>query len=465
MGDVAATDLDDETLRPALELAFVVAVVGSRQRPPLPVPAAIKPYQRFQKLPSAALGPVRRAVDDDLEFRERVALVAEESLVGRVGRLWLTRPEGWEDEVAGLAADQAAASEAKEAERQERSAVKRLDAAEQAARRATAELAAVRAELAGEHRRRTEAEHEAARLDRKVTSLSEELGGLRQRVARLQPAQGALDEARRALVERDERIASLVEQLREARLDATGLPAPAGASVVAVAAPEPVAPAETVPPVAPPAVDLAGLGGALAGAAAAMHDVATSLAAAAHALESRPVPTPVAPRSSSAPSSAEAAGARTTRRGRRRPSPLPGGLLAGSVEAAYHLVRVPGILVVVDGYNAAKLGWPDRPLDEQRVRLLDALDELVMRSGCDLTVVFDGADVAGAPSGRRLQRVLFSPPGVSADDVIVELVQATPSERPVLVVTTDQEIRRAVAADGANVVTSAQMLGAVGRRA
>ena len=146
-------------------------------------------------------------------------------------------------------------------------------------------------------------------------------------------------------------------------------------------------------------------------------------------------------------------------------APLPGGVLSDSVEAAFHLVRVPGILAIVDGYNAAKLGWPDLVLAEQRTRLLDALDELVMRSGCDLTVVFDGADVASGPSGRRLQRVLFSPPGVSADEVIIDLVGATPVDRPVVVATTDRAVRDAVTAIGANVVTSAQLLAAIGRRA
>jgi len=46
----------------------------------------------------------------------------------------------------------------------------------------------------------------------------------------------------------------------------------------------------------------------------------------------------------------------------------------------------------------------------------------------------------------------------------VELVESTSPERPVVVATTDREIRDAVASVGANVVSSAQLLAAIGRR-
>src|SRR4051794_12442503 len=133
-------------------------------RPPVPSPPALKPYLRFQKLPSAALGPVRRAVDGDAEFRARIAAVVDEELAGRVGWLWLHRPDGWTDEVAGLLAAEQADEAAATEQRQKRAASKRVDAAEAAARRATGELAAVRAELAGEHDRRVEAESLRTRL-------------------------------------------------------------------------------------------------------------------------------------------------------------------------------------------------------------------------------------------------------------------------------------------------------------
>jgi predicted RNA-binding protein with PIN domain len=138
-------------------------------------------------------------------------------------------------------------------------------------------------------------------------------------------------------------------------------------------------------------------------------------------------------------------------------------MFADTVEAATHLVRQSGVLLVVDGYNAAKRGWPDDTLAVQRERLLDALEELVARHGTSVHVVFDGADLWTAPAGRRHLRIEFSPAGVSADDVIVELVGSLPADRPVVVATNDGEVRAGARAGGANVISSEQLL-AVARR-
>src|SRR5262249_58590347 len=129
-----------------------------------------------------ALGPVRRAVEGDEAFRERVASVATEELTGRAGWLWLHRPDGWDEELAALveadAADETAAAEA----RVERAAAKRVDAAEAAARRAAAELAVARREVAGTVERRRGLEAERAKLERKMAQLEVELGGARRRL-------------------------------------------------------------------------------------------------------------------------------------------------------------------------------------------------------------------------------------------------------------------------------------------
>jgi predicted RNA-binding protein with PIN domain len=50
---------------------------------------------------------------------------------------------------------------------------------------------------------------------------------------------------------------------------------------------------------------------------------------------------------------------------------------------------------------------------------------------------------------------VYSPSGVIADDVIREEVRRVPAQRPVVVVTDDQEIQRDVRHVGANVVSSA----------
>ena len=75
---------------------------------------------------------------------------------------------------------------------------------------------------------------------------------------------------------------------------------------------------------------------------------------------------------------------------------MPGGVARDSQKATEHLLRAAGALVLVDGYNVAKLAWPDDDLERQRIRCLDLVDDLARRYGSDITVVFDGADVVGA---------------------------------------------------------------------
>jgi len=139
----------------------------------------------------------------------------------------------------------------------------------------------------------------------------------------------------------------------------------------------------------------------------------------------------------------------------RQAASLPGGVARDSRRAAQHLITLPLVAVLIDGYNVAKLTWPELSLADQRDRLLDAVDALARRHGSEMAVVFDGADVVGAHSSqRRLARVRYSPAGVTADDVIRTEVAALDRARPVVVVTNDTAIRRDVAAAGANIVSS-----------
>jgi predicted RNA-binding protein with PIN domain len=123
--------------------------------------------------------------------------------------------------------------------------------------------------------------------------------------------------------------------------------------------------------------------------------------------------------------------------------------------AAEFLLRVAGIVVVVDAYNVAKLAWPDASLEQQRIRVLDAVDGLARRFATEFVVVIDGADVVGAHADRRrLARVRYSAAGVTADDVIREEIAVLDPRRPAAVVTNDGEIRRDVIAEGVNVIAS-----------
>ncbi|MEV6795699.1 NYN domain-containing protein [Streptomyces sp. NPDC051320] len=124
------------------------------------------------------------------------------------------------------------------------------------------------------------------------------------------------------------------------------------------------------------------------------------------------------------------------------------------------LLSLPQAHLVVDGYNVTKTGYPQMPLEKQRLRLLGGLSMLAAQTGAEMTCVFDGAELA-APvllAPPRGVRVLFSKPGVTADELIRQLVRAEPSGRPVVVVSTDREVADGVARSGARPVASVLLL-------
>ncbi|HEX4724892.1 MAG TPA: NYN domain-containing protein [Pseudonocardiaceae bacterium] len=128
------------------------------------------------------------------------------------------------------------------------------------------------------------------------------------------------------------------------------------------------------------------------------------------------------------------------------------------------LLALPTVHLVVDGYNVTKTGYPELPLVDQRDRLVHQLAALAARTGAEVTLVFDGAGVVSVPSAApRGVRVLFSDPGVLADDVIRALVTAEPEGRPVVVVTSDRAVADSVRRRGAHPVPSAVLLARISR--
>ena len=124
------------------------------------------------------------------------------------------------------------------------------------------------------------------------------------------------------------------------------------------------------------------------------------------------------------------------------------------------LLALPWVHLVVDGYNVTKSGYGTLSLAEQRQRLLSGLAVLGAQTGSEVTCVFDGAEVGGVllQAAPRGVRVLFSPPGETADEVIRRLVRAEPTGRPVVVVSSDREVADGVARSGARPVPSTVLL-------
>jgi len=153
----------------------------------------------------------------------------------------------------------------------------------------------------------------------------------------------------------------------------------------------------------------------------------------------------------------------TARPERRSPLAVPGGRGADDPETLAAWMGADGVLVLVDGYNVTKhpAGFPDRGLEDQRTLLLDLCRRLARRFGAEVTVVFDGGTVGPIPTRLPLGpvEVVFTDAGRTADDEIVARTNATPPERPVVVVTSDNELRSRVATLGATVTRSPALLG------
>jgi predicted RNA-binding protein with PIN domain len=403
MATTAQGRIEHRHLRGAIELALTEAEAGGRQLPPLAFPAELRPFLRSKRVPTAALGRLRRAIEADDAFRARVAEAADPQRLDAIGLEWLRHADGWRERVRALvdAADETA--EAARSEGALRRAERRRQAAEEAAERERAEAAAQR--------------HRADALAQLVDQAAE-----RQRRSDAETARLAaeLADARRA-----ERHAKDRAEAANARLAA----AEADRDAARVAADAAAAQRDVL------LAERAERGGV---------PVSTSQVTELRALadSARRVADRLADLVDVAP-------------GPRRPLALPGGVAGDSVRAVDHLLRVPRALVVVDGYNVAKLAWPDEALIEQRQRALDLIDDLARRTGSEVTVVFDGADVVGSHAPRRrLARVVYSPAGTLADDVIRATVAGVPNERPVVVVTSDRDVRRSVAAMGANTISS-----------
>ncbi len=121
-------------------------------------------------------------------------------------------------------------------------------------------------------------------------------------------------------------------------------------------------------------------------------------------------------------------------------------------------LTLPKAHLIVDGYNISKTGYATMTLADQRERLVRELAAVAARTSCEVTLVFDGAAVVAPQSRVRGVRVIFSPPGVIADEVIRRLVLAEPIGRVLIVATADKEILDSVTNNGARTVTPEVLL-------
>ena len=145
------------------------------------------------------------------------------------------------------------------------------------------------------------------------------------------------------------------------------------------------------------------------------------------------------------------------------PKLSPRGLDGDDPALLAELLRIPRAHVLVDGYNVTMEAYAELPLVDQRRLLIDALSALAARTGAEVTCCFDGADVDGRPQALvRKVRVLFSDPGMTADELIRRLLRAEPQGRMVVVVSSDREVAEAALAASARSMPSKVLLRLLG---
>lgn len=401
-----------ELLREVLDVTIAVGRrVESEGRGEVPAP--LRPVLSLARVGSRARTAADRAGDDD-EFRSLVAEAVSVDELDDAGRLWLTRPPGWEDQLDELVQRRIDATAGADTYRT-------LDRERRARRRAEAD------------RDRLQADRDKLRTE--VARLKSRSGETTARARRLADEHA---EAVRALEELTAAHAAVERELGEAK-EALA----AAERALAERRPEPE-----------PGPDRAAVAAAVEAAAGVAAELARTLDALAADVRP-PEPAPVR-REEVTEVEAPLRPRRPARRRRQRP-PLPGGIHDDSPEAAAHLVRVPGCHLLVDGYNATMATWPGRDLPEQRRRLVDGLDQLEARTGARVTAVFDGVSDAWRRSASRRVDVRFTESGVEADDVILDLIDGLPEEVPVVVASDDQRVRTGARARGAHAIGTAQL--------
>jgi predicted RNA-binding protein with PIN domain len=426
-------------LEAAVDLARVAERSGAGSAPP-----ALKTFLRFTSFPPKALASVKKVLERDDDLRAQVAALVSDDEVAPAAREWLERTDGWRDRFESLVEERRASEREAEISQTAKKAGRRLAAAEAARDRVQAELAEARADLeeSGDELTAERARRRAS--ETKAEEAAAEIADLEARLARaMQDLEGARNLAERRLADQralEAEVTRLTAELAETAVSAV--------VEIEVEEPPPTGEAGNWPE-----------RGLIAGSVREATAGAQRLAAALEDLARLMAPPPV-------PEAQESVAVAPTTR-RRRPMSVPSGLFADSDAAVAHFLAVPHVLVMVDGYNVAMLGWPECDLETRRDRLIGGLETLAARTGAAFDVVFDGADVGVvATVGRSMGvNVRFTSEDVEADDVIIADAATVPVDRPLVVVSNDHRVRDGVAAVGATVVSSDRLLSALGRQA
>jgi predicted RNA-binding protein with PIN domain len=390
----------------------LVTLVAASLGDVTPLPVALRQVAGFAPARRARLGAaaILAELERDDELRERVAVQvrvrANGADVDVAALAWLERPEGWQAEVEEAVRRQAERTPQRGADDQRELRLRaRADEAEQALR----------------EQRRAHKETVAA-LKAEVAALRRTVGETRTK------ERAARSEAEAALARAEDDVARLERELRQLRGRLSRLEEQAAAARRQTRTTRDEATVR----------------------AKLLLDTLTEAAAGLRRELALPAAT-------GSPGDRVESG--LAEEGTREPTST-GSLDPGSPALLEQYLALPRARLLVDGYNVTKSAWPTQSLEAQRSRLLSLLAALVSRTGVETTVVFDAAGSEARPvvTVPRGVKVLFSPAGVIADDVLRDLVEAEPAGRVVVVVTEDRELGGDVRDRGARVVGPAALV-------
>ncbi|MFN3929979.1 MAG: NYN domain-containing protein [Thermoflexus sp.] len=115
---------------------------------------------------------------------------------------------------------------------------------------------------------------------------------------------------------------------------------------------------------------------------------------------------------------------------------------------------------LIDGHNLIG-AMPDLRLEDpdDEARLAERLQRLAMRTGRQITVIFD----RGAPGGTSLLSrggvtVRFAPSGTTADELLIRRIETERNPRGLIVVSSDRKVQEVARRQGAAVWSAAEFL-------
>lgn len=137
---------------------------------------------------------------------------------------------------------------------------------------------------------------------------------------------------------------------------------------------------------------------------------------------------------------------------------IPQGMSLESDVALRKVFSQPDLVVLIDGYNVSLNSFGDLSLELQRERTVACATNIESRFHPSCVIVFDGQSSTTRGRVQSKVHVVFSPSGVTADDVIIERIQVTPKERPIVVVTSDRNLAARARGLGCQTISSSSFV-------